>query len=114
ISSARQTFATGIVPEGYFGGGVRFDTFKGFVMRFDLRVSLVPGATSFVVPEVDIGFGLERQIGVSRRRTPTEGPPKVADRDDDGIPDDKDNCSDRPEDKDGFEDEDGCPDIDND
>jgi OmpA-OmpF porin, OOP family len=36
------------------------------------------------------------------------------DRDGDGIPDDIDQCPDVPEDKDGFEDEDGCPDYDND
>ena len=40
--------------------------------------------------------------------------PKVFDRDGDGIPDDLDKCPDEPEDKDGFEDEDGCPDPDND
>ncbi len=38
----------------------------------------------------------------------------VGDRDGDGIPDDIDQCPDVPEDKDGFEDEDGCPDYDND
>jgi outer membrane protein OmpA-like peptidoglycan-associated protein len=36
------------------------------------------------------------------------------DRDGDGIPDDIDQCADVPEDKDGFEDQDGCPDYDND
>jgi outer membrane protein OmpA-like peptidoglycan-associated protein len=36
------------------------------------------------------------------------------DRDGDGIPDAVDNCPDDPEDKDGFQDEDGCPDPDND
>ena len=36
------------------------------------------------------------------------------DRDNDGIIDSKDKCPDDPEDKDGFEDEDGCPDEDND
>jgi outer membrane protein OmpA-like peptidoglycan-associated protein len=36
------------------------------------------------------------------------------DRDGDGIPDDKDACPDEPEDKDGYQDEDGCPDLDND
>lgn len=36
------------------------------------------------------------------------------DRDDDGIKDADDDCPDVPEDKDGFEDEDGCPDPDND
>ena len=36
------------------------------------------------------------------------------DRDHDGLIDDIDQCPDQPEDKDGFEDKDGCPDIDND
>jgi outer membrane protein OmpA-like peptidoglycan-associated protein len=36
------------------------------------------------------------------------------DRDGDGIRDSVDGCPDDPEDKDGFEDEDGCPDLDND
>src|SRR5262245_45703894 len=38
----------------------------------------------------------------------------VADRDHDGVPDDVDRCPDDPEDCDGFEDADGCPDEDND
>jgi outer membrane protein OmpA-like peptidoglycan-associated protein len=36
------------------------------------------------------------------------------DRDDDGIEDKVDKCPDQPEDVDGFEDTDGCPDLDND
>jgi len=36
------------------------------------------------------------------------------DRDHDGIPDAMDKCPDDPEDKDGFQDDDGCPDPDND
>ncbi|MFT3693290.1 MAG: MYXO-CTERM sorting domain-containing protein [Kofleriaceae bacterium] len=36
------------------------------------------------------------------------------DNDHDGIPNDVDKCPDEPEDKDGFEDDDGCPDYDND
>ena len=50
------------------------------------------------------------------------GPPETGgcpleaprDRDGDGIPDDMDRCVDQPEDKDGFQDEDGCPEPDND
>jgi len=41
-------------------------------------------------------------------------PPGPADRDGDGIPDDVDKCPIEAEDKDGFEDENGCPDLDND
>ena len=40
--------------------------------------------------------------------------PSVGDRDGDGIPDDADGCPDDPEDFDGFEDRDGCPELDND
>jgi outer membrane protein OmpA-like peptidoglycan-associated protein len=40
--------------------------------------------------------------------------PGMGDRDGDGIKDDVDKCPDDPEDYDGFEDEDGCPDPDND
>jgi OOP family OmpA-OmpF porin len=36
------------------------------------------------------------------------------DSDNDGVPDDVDQCPDIPEDRDGFQDEDGCPDFDND
>jgi OmpA-OmpF porin, OOP family len=38
----------------------------------------------------------------------------LKDSDGDGIPDVRDQCPDMPEDKDGFQDEDGCPDFDND
>ncbi len=41
-------------------------------------------------------------------------PSKPGDRDGDGITDDVDKCPDQPEDKDGFQDADGCPDLDND
>jgi outer membrane protein OmpA-like peptidoglycan-associated protein len=47
---------------------------------------------------------------------PPDGCPEHAtnDRDGDGIPDDVDKCPDEPEDFDGFQDADGCPDPDND
>lgn len=37
-----------------------------------------------------------------------------SDRDGDGVPDGSDACASEPEDRDGFQDEDGCPDADND
>jgi uncharacterized repeat protein (TIGR01451 family) len=43
-----------------------------------------------------------------------ETPPRPSDRDQDGLLDDADQCSDEPEDRDEFQDEDGCPDPDND
>ena len=44
----------------------------------------------------------------------TQGCPVAKDTDGDGIPDDIDRCPLDPEDRDGFQDEDGCPDPDND
>ena len=43
-----------------------------------------------------------------------KGCPTDSDRDGDGIPDSKDKCPDDPEDRDGWEDDDGCPELDND
>ncbi len=56
------------------------------------------------------GYGapdIQAYIGVSYQRY-------MSDRDGDGIYDEDDECPDKPEDFDGFEDEDGCPELDND
>jgi len=45
---------------------------------------------------------------------PAEEVAVASDKDGDGIPDARDKCPNEPEDKDGFEDADGCPDPDND
>jgi outer membrane protein OmpA-like peptidoglycan-associated protein len=77
----------------------------------------MPGVNHAVTTELEFGLGFEIHTRESRKATAAEiaarnAPPP--DRDGDGIPDDKDQCPDRPEDMDGFEDHDGCPDIDND
>lgn len=57
----------------------------------------------------------DQQVAMVVEKQPTvELEPKPDDRDGDGIPDNEDQCPDDPEDFDGFEDEDGCPDLDND
>jgi outer membrane protein OmpA-like peptidoglycan-associated protein len=121
LSSAKLRFATSIVGDGYVGGGLRFDTRKGFVLRFDARLAILPAhrdSDRSVAGEFDFGFGIEFQVGDRRGPTAAERRlaqgPKPADRDGDGIPDAQDACPDRPEDIDSFEDSDGCPDIDND
>jgi outer membrane protein OmpA-like peptidoglycan-associated protein len=78
---------------------------------------------------VALGRGLVAGIGAPAFRglvmltfapRPTAGaglsppPPAERDRDGDGIPDDQDKCPDQPEDKDLYQDDDGCPDLDND
>jgi outer membrane protein OmpA-like peptidoglycan-associated protein len=118
ISSRSSTFESSILGSGYLGGGVRFDSQKGFMLRLDARVAFLPGIDGLIAAEVDIGFGLEFKLGPRGPRTPgdrrTARKGQPGDRDDDGVPDEKDGCPDRPEDDDGVDDQDGCPDIDND
>ena len=125
FSSAGKTFSNpaccgiGIIADGYAGLGVHVDTRRGFRLRVDARVALLPGQPMHaVVAEGEIGFGIELALGAKRVPRPDEQvvtiDPNTHDSDGDGIPDAKDKCPDRPEDFDGFEDADGCPDIDND
>jgi OOP family OmpA-OmpF porin len=121
LSSARKTFGNSITGDGYGGGGLRFDSLKGFVLRLDARVAILgtrPGSAYAVTPELEVGIGIEFKIGKSGRSAAVagrlaEGPPPP-DRDGDAMSDADDGCPDRAEDVDGFEDADGCPDIDND
>jgi outer membrane protein OmpA-like peptidoglycan-associated protein len=55
-----------------------------------------------------------RVIGGVRYAVNLPGRGGARDSDDDGIPDNQDRCPDEPEDRDGFQDQDGCPDPDND
>ena len=73
---------------------------------------------------VGAGPGLTRGLGTPtfrffagvgyQYRAPEEAHPSPSDRDGDGVLDSDDKCPDQPEDRDGFEDGDGCPDLDND
>jgi hypothetical protein len=77
----------------------------------DVSASLMVGAGEFGArgDEVHVATGL-----VWAPEPAGAAHPGAHDRDGDGIPDDADSCPDDPEDKDGFQDEDGCPDLDND
>jgi hypothetical protein len=63
-----------------------------------------------------VGLGLTAGVGTPAVRSTLAlvWAPRIHDQDGDGIPDDVDQCPPLPEDFDGFEDEDGCPDPDND
>jgi outer membrane protein OmpA-like peptidoglycan-associated protein len=68
-----------------------------------------------------LSLGVRRGLLSSKGGNPDYGAfigivfePNIGDRDGDGLKDDIDKCPDEPEDFDGFEDEDGCPDPDND
>ena len=117
LSTKRGIFDSGIVGDGYVGGGIEFTTERGFDLRFDFRGSLMPGVDPVFTLEWDAGFGLSFRLGEAarRRRAATKlTVPVNLDSDNDGIAGADDKCPDRAEDADGFEDRDGCPDIDND
>jgi OmpA-OmpF porin, OOP family len=59
---------------------------------------------------------LDKGVGIPALRAivSLQWAPRSHDADSDGVDDDIDECPDLPEDRDGFEDDDGCPDFDND
>ena len=83
-------------------GGFKYLHPKGFMVGAMGSAGVTPG---YGAP--DWRFG-----GVIGFTMP--GEPEIGDADGDGILDDVDQCINEPEDFDGFEDEDGCPDLDND
>ena len=92
------------------------------------ELAMAESHLEFANTELDDGkyFPAKREVAVAeenarkalelspRERCNPPPPPKIIDTDGDGIPDKLDKCPTEPEDKDGFEDADGCPDPDND
>ncbi|HEY1958368.1 MAG TPA: thrombospondin type 3 repeat-containing protein [Polyangiaceae bacterium] len=78
------------------------------------RVAIGRDKDFFFTGGIDIG--LSDAVGVPGIRVIAGlgWAPREHDKDHDGVPDDVDQCEDIPEDRDGFQDSDGCPDIDND
>jgi OOP family OmpA-OmpF porin len=117
LSNKKRIFANDIVGEGYFGIGAHVVTGRGFQIRGDFRIALGPGADKRAVLEFEAGIGVWFEIGKGNKRYKRVDPEVVKedpDPDRDGVLAAADACPDRPEDEDGFEDLDGCPDIDND
>jgi OOP family OmpA-OmpF porin len=116
---------------GFMHAGVGFKV--GFTpwtgLRVDGRIMAPWTALSPVIPQGNrigyngpdfevlgslfVNFGEIEKVHIFKE-TIRELKPTGNDRDGDGIPDDLDKCPNEPEDKDGFQDEDGCPDLDND
>jgi OOP family OmpA-OmpF porin len=85
-----------------------------------LSSTLLFGAKFFLLQHSFLSFGLTRSVVAEPTYPQWQGfvgiifEPQEDDQDGDGIIDDKDQCLAEPEDKDGFEDLDGCPEQDND
>src|SRR5690606_36056750 len=110
-------------------GAFVFDDFGG---RQTSPFEAIAGVTVHPIPGMRVGLaagpGIARGYGTPDFRgvltvgyaEPAPAPataepePAPSDRDGDGIPDDDDQCADEPEDQDGVQDDDGCPDPDND
>ena len=101
-----------VVPQGHLGVAVRFPHRFKWNARFDARYIIGPARDSGVAHEFELLLSVYRPEPKPKVEVPKE--PVAKDSDEDGIVDREDKCPDDPEDEDGFEDEDGCPDADND
>lgn len=113
LSGNTDVVAHDILGEGFLGAGLLIWPKESFGLRLEGRLSVLPGQDPAVALEVEFGVGVVLPLGRKARRAagPQQAP---ADSDGDGVADGRDGCPTAPEDRDGVEDEDGCPDIDND
>ncbi|MCL2778347.1 MAG: hypothetical protein FWD73_10110 [Polyangiaceae bacterium] len=102
-------------PVGPFGSGdPGSSALSPVLLGASNRIELGHYRDAFVLVGAEVGLNQAIGTPVVRGIVSIGWAPRDHDRDHDGIPDDVDQCPDIPEDKDGFEDDDGCPDIDND
>jgi outer membrane protein OmpA-like peptidoglycan-associated protein len=107
------------VPLEWLAGGKVYLASKSY-FQFGAGTGIIPDQTGSPEVRAFIGFIYEPPVPpraqgeVVAPPEPRREPPPPSDRDGDGIPDTLDKCPDEPEDFDGFEDDDGCPDPDND
>ena len=80
----------------------------GFLHVFQPDDSLRPADANV------LSVGLHALLDTATQVVPAPSPMPPMDRDGDGLFDGADTCPDAPEDADGFQDADGCPDLDND
>jgi hypothetical protein len=97
-------------------GLLQFDQFYSDVNPFEIDAAVRVGVTSMWSLLAGGGRGLGGGIGAPQGRgfVAAAFNPDFRDRDHDGVYDIDDKCPDQPEDRDGFQDSDGCPDPDND
>jgi OmpA-OmpF porin, OOP family len=97
----------------YLGAGLKYRVDNGWGLRLDARLLFPPSSksTSFT-EDFEMLLSIYKEWG--RAKPEKAAPPVDNDPDHDGIVGDADKCPTEPEDKDGFQDADGCPDPDND
>jgi hypothetical protein len=99
-----------VAPFGISGRGA--SALSPALLTLDDRIAIGHYSDAFVLVGAEIG--LDQAVGVpSFRGVLALGwAPRAHDRDHDGIPDDRDECPDLAEDRDGIQDDDGCPEDD--
>jgi hypothetical protein len=102
-------------PVGPFGTGQPGSAaMSPALLALSDRVALGHNRDAFALAGMDIGLNTSVGVPTVRFLVSAGWAPRSHDKDRDGVPDDVDQCPEIPEDKDGFEDADGCPDIDDD
>jgi OOP family OmpA-OmpF porin len=98
----------------YLGAGAKYRVDNGWGLRADVRLLFPPSSKdSSFTEDFEALLSIYKEFGRPKVEKPAP-PPVDNDPDKDGIVGDADKCPNEPEDKDGFQDEDGCPDLDND
>ncbi len=92
----------------YWGPGLTWRANDRWIARADLRHGLTAGRTDTVVSTFELTVGIERSFDFGGRTV--EVIPIIPDTDGDFFRDDVDACIHEPENLNGFEDTDGCPD----
>ncbi|HEX4336977.1 MAG TPA: thrombospondin type 3 repeat-containing protein [Polyangiaceae bacterium] len=103
-----------VILDGF--GGTKFSAENGSnSLELDGGIGITPLSSPIGIIAA-AGPGILQGVGVPTFRAivGVSYTAESRDRDGDGIPDNADQCPTEPEDKDGFEDADGCPDRDND
>jgi hypothetical protein len=121
LSFMPQVF--GIDPSGHFQGTVEAHGAVALTPKFGSKAqspALLGASVRYGVGDVFLTLGAELPLSDAIGAPRVRGvlgfmyAPRVIDTDQDGVPDDKDECVELAEDRDHFEDGDGCPDFDND
>ena len=99
----------------YVGVGAKYRVDNGWGLRVDARL-LFPPSSSGNGPTLDFEalLSIYKEFGRKEVEKVVEVAKGPNDTDGDGMTDDVDKCPNEAEDKDGFQDDDGCPDLDND
>jgi OmpA-OmpF porin, OOP family len=109
-NTAQVANATHFMFQG--GAGAAFRIGDRWGVRADARLFLPPSSDGPVTLDFELTAGVYLNLGTTKDIMKAVG--SISDRDGDGLVDNDDQCPDDPEDFDGFQDSDGCPDPDND